>query len=93
MDAELVKASVPVARLAARLRAMRRDLRRPRIPGHATPAVAYDALQVEVAAMVEADVPPRRRLAPGGGWRFDSPSPARAEEARARAGVDLGLWS
>ena len=95
MDAELVKAPVPIERLAARLRALRQELSRPSQPrraGAASAAVAYDALLAEMATMVDAQVPERGRFAPGprGGYYSDSPSGARAEAALARAGVDLG---
>jgi hypothetical protein len=86
VDAEPMKAPVPIERLAAQLRAARRELA-PAQPFVCEPATAaarlrYHAMLAAAAAMLETPAPRPPGGGPGAEW-------AEVEEALARAGLEI----
>ncbi|MGH8917246.1 MAG: hypothetical protein ACRD0H_02730 [Actinomycetes bacterium] len=87
---DLVKAPVPIERLAARLRRLRAGLPELRLrletasrdPGH---LLSYDRLLHEAAAMLGVPAPPAPVVV-----HWDPDTRAQVEAALARAGLDVG---
>jgi hypothetical protein len=87
VDAEPMKAPVPIERLAARLRAARRELAPaqtfPCEPATAATRIRYHAMLAAAAAtMLETPAPRPPGGGPGAEW-------AEVEEALARAGLEI----